>query len=206
MRIDATAERKATYQYRVAAFNDVGVSGYSFSEEMQWDPSPEGELIINAEETPDGLLISWSGNILYHDGIRVERSVDEESFEIIVNLPSTASSHLAQLPEKDTRFRIVAYNSRGTITSQEYKLVVTGVSIETPDLQVYPNPADMAFFTHQVDGEWTLVSPIGQRIKVSPASEGGLLKFDTTLFASGVYTLEFSRSQQLVRMRILISH
>ena len=183
--------------------NDVGFSTYSNSLNVFWNPEPLGT--ITASGINDGLnaVINWQADLKYHDGFKVERATTSAGpFEPLTTFPVTATSFTQTLTEGQTySYRVVAFNSAGSITSNTVTVVITGIEEGDSEVTLFPNPATNVIHFSKYDlstsGSVEVISAEG---KVYNAEISGS-SFDVSHLPTGIYVLRYRTEGRVKNFR-----
>lgn len=148
---DTGLQYLTTYTYRLFARNSAGSSPASNSASVTTPdlplPGPLQGFTATAESEKSNFL-AWN-DVSNEAGYRVERSVGEDPWTVIADLPSDTIDHRDETVEAGTyyNYRVVAYNERGETFSQVINVQATYVGVileETFDPINYPNWQDLS--------------------------------------------------------------
>jgi uncharacterized delta-60 repeat protein len=113
-------QREINYRYRVRAMNIAGYSDYSNTDELLWQPSPEGNLTLSIPPSVAAQTnLTFSGTILYHTGYIIERSTESESAFLALDTVALESTTFMNSinPNTQYRYRVKAFNAHGFVVS-----------------------------------------------------------------------------------------
>jgi hypothetical protein len=113
---DTTAQPRAIYNYRVAAYNRAGLSIYSNSVVVNMPGIPAAPSGLTASAVVPGRVeLSWKRNSTDETGFHVERRVAGGTFAVIATVGAgvTAYSDTTVIGETTYEYRVQAFNPYG---------------------------------------------------------------------------------------------
>jgi hypothetical protein len=126
---DTGATADQTYQYRVRAYNTVGYSSYTQSNQVVTatvvPSAPTITWTFVSTSTPAQVYLGWSHSGNNEDGFRIERSTDNVNFTVI----GTSSRDTSDFGDGDVLagtyyYKVHAYNAVGNSTDSNTETVV----------------------------------------------------------------------------------
>jgi uncharacterized delta-60 repeat protein len=197
------------HTYRVRAINEAGYSHYSNVDSVLWKPAPMGSLTLTATfHKPGKIVLAWTGNVQYHDGYRIERSVKAASGYEQIATVGAAEKSFTDMDEIESRYyRVVAYNSQGVIESTKAFVLITGVEYVTEnDLEVYPNPATdhiTVKITDHTSAVLSITDGNGRVVKETPHLSKGANPVDIAELSPGVYHVKIKGNKKQPTIRVI---
>lgn len=152
---DTTVMPNTCYNYRVAAYNEIGTSTYSLPVQGCTMGAPNGPVVLTAAPiNPYQLDLAWSGATGAILGYRLERSTDGGvTWPTVFNVAHPAAAYSDVLVEPNTAYwyRVYAYNLAGDSPASNI------ASVTTPNLlpAAPTNLTGNAIAATQVNLMWT---------------------------------------------------
>lgn len=172
-------ERKDFHAYRVRAISDVGYSSaYSNVDSLLWAPVVEGTLTLDV--SPPGsadVTLSWQGPVIYHDGFIVKyKTATNATFVVLDTVAANIASFLHAIDrEIEYQYQVIAYNQKGSISSQLVSIMWQPVPEGTLMLDMpAPSSATLTF-----SWQGTVVHHDGFIIERKTGISGSFVALDT---------------------------
>jgi parallel beta-helix repeat protein len=127
-----------TYLYRIRAFNDDGISGYTnilSVTTLQFPPPEKPSGLISKEVSKFTISISWLDNSDDEDGFEIEKSIgNNDNFNVIdtLDVNITDFQDIGLVPDVTYYYRIRAFNQIG-YSDYSNVITITTLPLEIPN-------------------------------------------------------------------------
>lgn len=207
----STIEPFVQYAFRVKAYNS---SGALTSEvvSVAWNPAPAGQIQVSVEAgAPGEANLSWTSSVIHHVGFIIQRSLQSGTGYVALDTVSKSATTFTDQTDEDVKsyYRILAYNSAGTIASNEVVMLVTGVeSYSNNVFRVFPNPSTGLVTAELIEpgsadlSGFTLTDLAGRHVVVPSVNGGQSVDFDLTHLPTGLYILKLKDKGRVLTSKI----
>jgi uncharacterized delta-60 repeat protein len=205
-----TIVRNTQYRYRVKAYNEAG-SSLSQTVVVEWLPLPQGSLSLTLANPEEGkAVLSWTHNIVLHDGFIIERSLQSNTGYVAIDTVATTANSFTDLTDgKNSHYyRVSAYNVNGVVVSNKVSLIITGIeTVSESEIRVYPNPAKEYVVVSLDDATsgatMSVVDRDGRVLSCATHLSQGSQRVDLAGLAPGVYLVRLSINGKVLTKRIV---